>query len=247
MTRRFQNPDDQPPRDTYGVWAAVIATLLLAYIVFVVAFLPRTASADHDANDEAWRQPLLQACLPNWTYGSTRVHVHAPGYPQHGKTLHDQPWEVRDIFYRHWIVWEDNSLTGIAHLIQWRREYECTHPPGETLVETLVTVGGQVKGGGREVYVPDGQGPGPTLTPVAPLPTFTPMPTMSPTPPSARKPDPHPAVTCPLHAGETWPDVDVENDMYRNGEHRHHSSGVVHAHDCDVVRRVSDRATLTTN
>lgn len=249
--RRFQPPGERQPTNPYDVAAAVIATLLIAWMVVVVAFLPRTARADHDGEDQPWRKPMLLACLPNWDYGSTRVVVDRPGYPQHNKSLHDQPYEVRHIFYSHWVVWADNHLSD-AHLIQWRREYECTHPPGKE-VEVLVTAAGQPGPDADGERLPRGGGGpadgSPTPPPGYPLPTVAPipLPTVTPAPTVTRMPDPYPAVTCPLHAGETWPNADLDNDMYRNGEHRHHGSGVVHAHHCDVVRRVSDPATLTTN
>ena len=166
MNRRFQPPPDHALNGRGDLlWAGVALILFFTMAALLVFVWTVPAHADHDGNDEPWRRPLLIACLPNWDYGSTRVVVHAPGYPQHGKTLHDQPWAVRDIFYRTWFRDTEDARAVDAHLIQWRREYECTHPSAAL-----------PKGGGAPA------GDSPTPPPGYPPPSPTPPPTPDPTP-----------------------------------------------------------------
>ena len=187
MPRRFQPPPRNPTQNTESDWAVAALALVLFAVTFLIILWPDLVRADHDAEDQAWRKPLLEACAAEWQFDSLRVTVDAPGHPQHGRSLHDQPLEVRDIFYRTWFRDTEDEAAVDAHLIQWRREYECTHPG----VPALPTVGGQPRlprGGGGPVTVQSGLTPppgypSPTVTPSpTPEPTETPNPEDTPTP-----------------------------------------------------------------
>ncbi|MDE2989692.1 MAG: hypothetical protein OXU21_01320 [Chloroflexota bacterium] len=91
--------------------------LALGLIAVLVA--AQTAAADHDANDEPWRQPIIAACEPAWDPHDDRIRT------WDGRTLHEESFAVRDLFYR---TWGDADLDRGRHLRRWRWEYECTHP-----------------------------------------------------------------------------------------------------------------------
>ena len=88
-----------------------------AALIAVALFAP-VASADHDM-DSAERTAILENCTPAWGDGDARIVT------WDSRTLHDEPDDVRDIFYR---TWGDADLDGDTHLRRWRWEYECLHP-----------------------------------------------------------------------------------------------------------------------
>ena len=77
------------------------------------------ASADHDGEDQAWRRQDLASCAPAWDASNPRIVT------WDGKNLHEQPDDVRSLFYR---VWGQGNPQGDHHLKRWRWEYECEHP-----------------------------------------------------------------------------------------------------------------------
>ena len=174
MPRRFQPPPRNPTQNTESDWVVAALALVLFAVVALIIFWPDLVRGDHDAEDQAWRRPLLEACAAEWQFDSLRVTVDAPGHLQHGRSLHDQPLAVRDIFYGTWFRDTEDEAAVDAHLIQWRREYECTHPG----MPVLPTVGGRLpRGGGGPVTVQSGLTPPPGY----PRPTVTPSPTPEPT------------------------------------------------------------------
>ena len=65
------------------------------------------------------RQAILDACEPEWDPADPRIVT------WNARTLHDEPYQVRDIFYREW---GGDDLVAGQHLRRWRWEYECLHP-----------------------------------------------------------------------------------------------------------------------
>ena len=64
--------------------------------------------------------------MPAWDPGDPRIVT------WNGRTLHDEPYKVRDLFYR---VWGDDDLDAGRHLRRWRWEWDCLH--SEPLTDRL--------------------------------------------------------------------------------------------------------------
>lgn len=92
-------------------------------VLLAVVLVPALLVADHDGGGEEWRRETLASCRPTWDPHDPRIHTWS------GRTLHEEPFEARDIFYR---VWGDDDLEGGRHLRRWRWEWECLHPRPET-------------------------------------------------------------------------------------------------------------------
>ena len=97
--------------------------MLLALAIFVVTaviiFWPGIARGDHDGEDQPWRVATLAACEPRWNPDDARIVT------WDGRTLHEESFDVRDLFYR---VWGQGNPEGMLHVRRWRFEYECLHP-----------------------------------------------------------------------------------------------------------------------
>ena len=102
-------------RITSRVLPYVALLSILWGAVFVMA---GNVQAHHD-NHLTDRAGMLAACLPAWDPGDPDITTLG------GLTLHDEPFEVRDLFYT---VWGDDDLDTGQHLRRWRWEYDCTHP-----------------------------------------------------------------------------------------------------------------------
>ena len=94
-------------------FACIVAAVLVA-----TAVSASVASAAHDGTIPD-RQAVLDACLPAWDPGDRHIAT------WDGRTLHDEPDDVRDLFYR---VWGDDDLDTGRHLRRWRWEWNCLHP-----------------------------------------------------------------------------------------------------------------------
>lgn len=94
-----------------------LASIVVAALV-ATAISVSVASAGHDGTI-ADPSAVLDACTPAWNPGDSRITTWA------GQTLHDEPHDVRDLFYR---VWGDDDLDAGRHLRRWRWEWECLHP-----------------------------------------------------------------------------------------------------------------------
>lgn len=88
-------------------------------VALAVAMIPTLLAADQDGGGEDWRREALAACRPTWDPHDPRIHT------WNDRTLHGEPFEVRNLFYR---VWGDDDLEGGRHLRRWRWEWECLHP-----------------------------------------------------------------------------------------------------------------------
>ncbi len=93
-------------------FAYIVAAVLVATAVSV-----SVVSADHDGTIPDW-QAVLNACMPAWEPSDPRIAT------WDGRTLHDEPYDVRDLFHR---VWGDDDLDAGQHLRRWRWEWECLH------------------------------------------------------------------------------------------------------------------------
>jgi len=94
-------------------FACIVAAVLVA-----TAVSASVVSAAHDSTIPD-RQAMLDACLPAWDPGDPHIGT------WDGRTLHDEPDDVRDLFYR---VWGDDDLDTGRHLRRWRWEWNCLHP-----------------------------------------------------------------------------------------------------------------------
>ena len=119
----------------------VVATLV------ATALSVSVASAGHDGTIPD-PPAVLDACTPAWEPGDSRIVT------WDGRTLHGEPDDVRDLFYR---VWGDADLDTGRHLRRWRWEWECLHPqpPADGLRQRATVV---VIRDGRVLVVTDETG-----------------------------------------------------------------------------------------
>ena len=106
-------------------------------------FVSPLALADSDTNDTGGAgEPTLAACQPGWDPTDDRIAT------WDGRTLHDEPASVRDIYWRTWqqpnLAMPEGptqaELDAGVHLRRWRWEYECAHPAQTNTTETDGTV-----------------------------------------------------------------------------------------------------------
>ena len=218
--------------------AVDLISLVFVGVVFVFLLVIHGSCqnlyAHHDGNDEQWRQAQLAACEPAWDPRYDRIHTYD------GRTLHQEPFDVKDLFYR---TWGDDDLDGGQHLRRWRWEYECIHPP--VTVETTKelhdgsdsiqsdrsvrsrrdshdsAVDDRRDDVSRHTTVTPTPTPEPTPTP-APTPTPTPEPTPTPTPEPTPTPTPTltPTMT-PTPTPEPAPTVESCGEQHGEPLHWH--------------------------
>ena len=96
--------------------------LIVVSTLVATALSVSVASADQGGTTPDY-SAVLEACTPAWEPGDSRIAT------WDGKTLHGEPDDVRDLFYR---VWGDDDLESGRHLRRWRWEWECLHPEPST-------------------------------------------------------------------------------------------------------------------
>lgn len=129
-----------------------VACMVTAILVAATLSVSAVSAADGTIPDQ---QSGLDACTPAWDPGDPRIVT------WDGRTLHQQPYEVGDLFYR---VWGDGDLEAGRHLRRWRWEYECVHPapPTDGLRQraTVVVIRNGhvllVRGGSGDFSIPGG-------------------------------------------------------------------------------------------